>query len=209
MVDNVTMESVPSCYEDDEPSELRPDERDPDVLRAALTRETVARRRADCLAKMQAEVVQLALDLLVREPDIYGFFGALTRTMVEEGESHACGVWLIDDDNQRCDLWMAFVKDRLYKSGDWQALAYPRESMGRHLFSYAEGWTQTIEYQADDPRLPESVREFHRQKGVQGLVIAPLVLGSRNLGWIALTSAETSECWTQWWRVMLIEAIAR
>src|SRR5262249_48899787 len=118
-------------------------------------------------------------------------------------------VWLIDDDNQRCDLWMAFVKDRLYKNGDWQALAYPRESMGRHLFSYGEGWTQTIEYQADDPRLPESVREFHRQKAVQGLVLAALVLGSRNLGWIALTSAETSECWTQWWRVMLIEAIAR
>jgi hypothetical protein len=39
---------------------------------------------------MQADVVQLALDLLVREPDIEGFFGALTKTMVDEGESLAC-----------------------------------------------------------------------------------------------------------------------
>ena len=75
------MEPVP-CDEDDHQTDVHPDERDPDVLRAALTRETAARRRADCLAKMQADVVQLALDLLVREPDIEGFFGALTKTMV-------------------------------------------------------------------------------------------------------------------------------
>ena len=73
------------------------------------------RRRAECLAKMQTDVVQLALDLLVREPDIEGFFGALTKTMVEEGESHTCGVWLIDDERRalrRCG-WRT-SSDRLY-----------------------------------------------------------------------------------------------
>src|SRR5207248_10696312 len=33
--------------------------------------------------------------------------------------------------------------------------------------------------------------------------------GKRNLGWIALSSSHSSECWTEWWRVVLIEAIAR
>ena len=37
------------------------------------------RRRAECRADMQTEVVNLALDLLVREPDIEGFFGALAK----------------------------------------------------------------------------------------------------------------------------------
>ena len=46
---------------------------------------------------MQTEVVKLALDLLVREPDIEGFFGGLAKTMVEESESHTCAVWLIDE----------------------------------------------------------------------------------------------------------------
>jgi len=46
------------------------------VLRAALVREAGERRRAECRASMQTEIVQLALDLLVREPDIDGFFGA-------------------------------------------------------------------------------------------------------------------------------------
>ena len=77
---------------------------------------------------MQTEVVQLALDLLVREPDIEGFFGALTKTMVEESESHACGVWLIDEERQRCELWMAYVKDRLFTPRDERRLGPPTGS---------------------------------------------------------------------------------
>ena len=67
------------------------------------SRRADARDQASAAARsaardMQTEVVQLALDLLVREPDIEGFFGALTKTMVEESESHTCAVWLIDDE---------------------------------------------------------------------------------------------------------------
>src|SRR6185295_13116586 len=72
---------------------------DPEVLRAALIRESSERRRAECRAHMQTEVVQLALGLLVREPNVEGFFGALTKEMVEESDSHTCGVWLIDESN--------------------------------------------------------------------------------------------------------------
>src|SRR5687768_8675872 len=81
---------------------------DPEVLRAALIREAGDRRRAECTAKVQTGAVQLALDLLVREPDIEGFFGEFTRTLVEECDSHACGVWLIDEERARCELWMAY-----------------------------------------------------------------------------------------------------
>ena len=211
LLDNWTMEEVPPCFEGDLRSAVPSSERDPDVLHAALLRETVERRRAECLAKMQADVVQLALDLLVREPDIEGFFGALTKTMVDEGDSHACAVWLIDDERQRCDLWMTYVVDRLFTRahGDWDALGFPREEMGRHLFGYTPGWSQTVQYAAADPRLPEPVREFMARKKVQAAVISPLVLGNRTLGWMALSSTHSSECWTEWWRVVLTEAIAR
>jgi signal transduction histidine kinase len=211
LLDNGKMESTSRCSDEHREPDPHADEHDPDVLRAALHRETAMRRRAECLAKMQTDVVQLALDLLVREPDIDGFFGALTRTIVDEGDSHACGVWLIDEDQRCCELWMAYVVDRLYtrNSRDWDELAFPRESMGSHLFSYTPGWTQTVEYKSDDPRLPEAVREFNRRAGVHAVVIAPLVLGTRSLGWIALSSSHSSECWTDWWRAVLIEAIAR
>ena len=212
LLDNGTVEpETPSCgAKDVPPRELSSN--DPDVLRAALVREHDAYRRADCLAKMQAEVVQLALDLLVREPDIESFFGGITRTMVEESESHACGVWLMDDEEKRCDLWMAFVADRLYlrRHGGLDGLPFPHESLGRHLLAYAPGWTKTIEYERDDARLPDAVRVFHRERDVHGMVIAPLLLGTRTLGWITLSNCGIPPCKdAQWWRVELIEAIAR
>jgi signal transduction histidine kinase len=210
LLDNGRMDSVPSCHEYDNKSAVLPEERDPDVLRAALTREHAERRRAECLARMQADVVQLALDLLVREPDIAGFFGALTKTMVEEGESHACGVWLLDEEHQRCEPWMAYVGDRLYtRTSDCDRATFPRESVASHLFAHTPGWTETIEYQSDDPRLPEPVRTFNQRSGLDALIIAPLVLGGRTLGWLTLSSSQTPECEGQWWRVVLIEAIAR
>ena len=192
---------------------------DPEVLRAALVREATARGRADCIAKMQADVVKIALDLLVREPNTVGFFGALTKTMVEEGESVACGVWLIDEDGQRCDLWMAYVKDRLYspEMPEWSADpsespcegAYPCKSLANHLLAYTPGWTQTIEYEADDARLPESLREFSRTMDCGSTIATPLILGERVLGWMTLASSRMPEGDGQWWRVVLLEAIGR
>jgi signal transduction histidine kinase len=183
---------------------------DPEVLRAALIHEAGERGRAECRANIQTEVVQLALDLLVREPDVEGFFGVFAKTLVEESESHGCGVWLIDEDHRRCDLWMAYMSDRLYTpaSADWDTLAVPRESMADHLFSYTQGWGQSVEYRGDDPRLPQSVRDFNLRAGVDVLLVAPLVLGGRNLGWVALSTYAIPGCDGQW-RVVLLEAIAR
>jgi signal transduction histidine kinase len=188
---------------------------DPEELRAALVRETNERRRAECLAGMQAEIVQLALDQLVQQPDIEGFFGALTQTVVEEGESCTCGVWLIDAGGERCELWMAYVKDRLYKPKEWPRdgcpvdSPYPCQDMARHLYAHAPGWTTTIEYLGDDARLPESVRVFGRENGVDETVATPLVLGGDTLGWMTVSSSRSLQPESQWWRVGLIEAIAR
>src|SRR5262252_4523502 len=180
---------------------------DPEVLRAALTREHEARLRADCLAAMQGEVIQLALDLLVREPNIEGFFGGLTKAMVEDTDSEGCAVWLLDDDRTRCDLWMAYHGNRLYTRRELDDLKFPHETFARHLMAFSEGWTQTVEYVDDDPRLPDDVREIHRVKGVKGMVVTPLVLGTTNLGWIKLSARTLPDCaGAQWWRVVLIEA---
>ena len=190
---------------------------DPEVLRAALIRESCARGRAECRANMQAEVVQLALDLLVREPDIDGFFGALSKTMVEESESHTCAVWLIDEDLQRCNLWMAYVKDRLLKprpgeeachASEAEGGPFPCASMANHLFQYSPGWSQTIEYSSDDSRLPDPIREFGCRNGLTETIATPLLLGTRTLGWMTVCSVQASEPESRWWRVVLIEAIA-
>jgi signal transduction histidine kinase len=190
-----------------------PDEassQDPEVLRQALIRESFERKRAECLAHMQADIVQLALDLLVREPDIEGFFGALTKTMVEEGESRVSAVWLLNEERQRCEPWMAYVEDRLFtRTNDCDTGTFPRECLAEHIYAHTPGWTQTIEYEGDDARLPEAIRAHNLRTGVATLVVAPLLIGGRTLGWLTASSQPTTELEGRWWRVVLIEAIAR
>lgn len=204
-----------SCeYAFDPPKELM--SRDPDVLRAALLRESIERRRAECSASMQTEVVKLALDLLVREPDIEGFFGGLAKTMVDESESHTCAVWLLDEKNQQCALWLAYVKDRLYTApkggytGEEKAakMAF-LQAMAAHLFEYKPGWSRTIEYPAADERLPQAIRDFGCEMNWQSTVATPLQLGTKTLGWVTVCSGNRSDAHSNWGRVVMIEAIAR
>ena len=70
------------------------------------------------------------------------------------------------------------------------------------------GWGETVEYTGDDERLPESVRAFNKSIGLNSLAIAPLVLPSRNLGWIALSTAD-ADLEDGPWRRLLLEATAR
>src|SRR5262249_33287224 len=206
MPDNGNVESdKPDCAMSRTPLPAEASSSDPDVLRAALIREHDTRRRAECLAAMQSEVVQLAVDLLVREPDIEGFFGGLTKVMVEDTDSHACAVWLLEDEQTRCSLWMAYADDRLYTRGrgEFEPLAVPYDAFGRHLMAYKPGWSDTIEYEEDDERLPEMVRELQRRKGVKRVVVTPLVVGATNLGWIKLACTTLPDCAdAQWWRVV-------
>jgi signal transduction histidine kinase len=181
-----------------------------EALTEALARETDERRRAECMAHIQSDAVQLALDLLVREPDITGFFKAFIKSLVEESESHACGVWLLDQDGAACDLWMAYRDGRFFMKNDrdWDTLAIPRTSIAAHLLVHTPGWTETAEYTGDDARLPEPLRAFHRANGVESVVMAPLVLPTKNLGWVALSTGSTSDCEVIWRRA-LVEAMAR
>jgi signal transduction histidine kinase len=159
---------------------------------------------------VQSNAAQLALDLLVREADIDGFFGAFMKTLLDETESQACGVWLLDDEDTHCNLWMAYIGDEFFtkERSNWETLTLPREAMAAHLFGYTPGWTETIEYTGDDSRLPESVRAFNRSIGLQSMAIAPLALPTRNLGWLALSTSDASAEYAPWRRGTL-EAIAR
>jgi signal transduction histidine kinase len=183
-----------------------------DVWADALAREINERRRAECMARIQRDAVQLALDLLVREPDISGFFRVFIKTLVEECESHACGVWLLDDEpsNPRCNLWMAYVGDRFYTKGspDWDSLTLPRESMSSHLVSHRAGWNEIVEYDGEDARLPEPVRDFNTANDIESVLVAPLLLPGRNLGWFALSSGRAPLC-DRAWHHALLDAMAR
>ncbi len=186
----------------------------PDVpaggLEVVLAREIDARRRAECMARIQSDAVQRALDLLVSEPDIDGFFRVFVQTLVEECEGHACGVWLLDAETAHADLWLAYLDNHFHSkaSPDWATLAIPRESLGAHLVGHRPGWKAAIDYAGDDARLPEALRAFNAHIGINSVVVAPMVLSTRNLGWVVLSTRHATEC-ESIWRVALVEAMAR
>ena len=159
---------------------------------------------------IQDQAAQLALDLIVTEPDIAGFFAEFTRKLVEETESRSCGVWLVDDDRSRCDLWLAHLHNCLYTPGheDWDHLALPRIAMSEHLFGHLPGWTQTVVYSSHDARLPDGVKQFNEREGFEAVTVTPLVLGANTLGWIVLSTGDASAC-ERSWQVALVEAIGR
>src|SRR5262249_41483824 len=88
-------------------------------------------------------------------------------------------------------------------------MRFPCEALGAHLFEYGPGWIETVEYVTDDIRLPEEIRAFTQRMGSATIVATPLLLGSRNLGWMTVSSPGEPEPETQWWRVALIEAVAQ
>ena len=191
---------------------------DPEVLRAALLRESLERSRAECSASMQTEVVKLALDLLVREPDIEGFFGGLAKTMVQEAESNTCAVWLLNEETQQCELWLGYVKDRLFtvpKTGLQHSPDTPAsklafmKAMAEHLVAYEPGWSQTVTYSANDDRLPPEILAFACQMEWNATIATPLRLGSRTLGWMTVCGLINNTVDGNWDRVVLVEAIAR
>jgi signal transduction histidine kinase len=180
------------------------------ALSRALLQASDDRRRAECMSRIQSDAMQLALELMVQDLDIAGFFRVFMKSLVEECESQACGVWLLDDEGANCDLWMVYIDGRFYTkdSEAWKWLAFPRRSIATHLQAHRPGWTSTIEYSGDDERFPADVRQFNGTAQVGSVSVAPLLLPTGNLGWVALSAGDGPECEILWRRTV-VEAMAR
>ncbi|MFL5337785.1 MAG: sensor histidine kinase, partial [Geminicoccaceae bacterium] len=179
-------------------------------LRTELEARRDAEQRAGCMAAIQADAVQLALDLLITHPDLRGFFRMFIKRLVDDSESRACGVWLLSETTGACQLWMANIGGETLTpdSPDWTSLDVPRESMSQHLCGCAEAREAVLDYEGGDERLPEAVRAFNRAAGVETLMVAPLRLPPKTLGWITLASGPDRDCERRW-RHALLEATAR
>jgi signal transduction histidine kinase len=96
------------------------------------------------------------------------------------------------------------------RNGGLASLSFPHEALAEHLYAYKPGWTATTEYGPCDERLPETLRKFCPEGGVHGMVVTPLLIGGRTLGWFKLATGSDASCdVARWWRTVLTEAIAR
>src|SRR5204863_3094870 len=68
---------------------------------------------------------------------------------------------------------------------------------------------QTIEYAKDDTRLPDAIREFSDVKEWDAMISTTMVIGGRMLGWMTMSTPRIPDCENHWWRIVMIEAVAR
>ena len=181
-------------------------------LRAALSALRDDRQRAECMASIQRDAVQLALDLLVTHPDLRGFFRMFIKRLVDDSEAHACGVWLLDEATGACDLWMANIRGETFtaESAGWASLDLPRESMSRHLLALRRRPDAAIlEYEGDDARLPERGArvQSRRRRDVAARRAAAAAAARRSAG-SRCRASQDSECERRW-RHALLDATAR
>ena len=215
-VDNSTASVEPShssCEADhgrQQPAEVTSS--DPEVLRAALIREADERRRAECRAKMQTEVVQLALDLLVREPDIEGFFGVFTKTMVEETEKprvrrladrrRPSAVRSVDGVHVGSAV---HAEERRLGHARVAAREHGGASLRLHAGMEPDGRCTRATIRVCPSRFANSTGA----RVCRSLVVAPLVLGSAHARMAGALHVPRSRSCDGRWRVVLLEAIAR
>ena len=184
-----------------------------DALRAALARETADRRRAECAGHIQSDAVQLALQLLVREPDIAGFFRAFIKALVDQSESHACGVWLLERRRRpAASCGWPTCDGRFYmKDGDgWDTLdaaAQQRRRAPARVPARLERDDRVHRRRSAAARAGAGVQPRRRHRSA--LVTAPLLLPTRNLGWVALSSGAGRGRCEHGWRRALLEAMAQ
>ena len=158
-------------------------------LEDALESGNTELQRARCMAQIQDQAAQLALELLVTQPDVAGFFAGFTHNVAEQTEAHACAVWLLDEEAGRSDLWLAQMGGRLFTADQdgWDDLALPREAMSAHLFSHRAGWKNTVIYEACDSRLPEALHAFYTAEKLATMIVTPM-----NVGTISATRRRTN-----------------
>ena len=112
---------------------------------------------------------------------------------------------------RRCDLWMAVIGDRLLHEADAGVGddSRCRARACRRTCSTTTRLDPDGRLHGHDARLPErGARRSTARTALESLVVAPLVLPTRNLGWVALSAAASDACEAAWRRALL-EAMAR
>ena len=163
------------------------------------------RQRAECMASIQRDAVQLALDLLVTTPTCAASSACSSSGWSTTPAAHACGgVWLLDETTSTCDLWMANIGGETLtaESAGVVVARHCRARAWRGIWSHsADCRTGVVRVSAATTRgCPNRCARSIAPRASEPLLVAPLTLAPKTLGWVALTSTEERPVRGQWRR---------
>lgn len=159
---------------------------------ASLREENKRRLRAEKVLRKQSEALTQTVDLMLRQPALPDFVTATLRTITREFGGMWASLWIINDRQPCAAREGSYCISGAVRSEVEAFRQEHEESVSQ--FSAAcipllGGHRSPVIMPADDLRLSERNREFFKEIGVRSILVSPLWLGDRLLGWIAVFAA--------------------
>ena len=164
-------------------------------VEVALTRESKRRAMAERAVRKQSQALSNTLGLLLRKPEFPDFFVAILRAITRECGALWASYWEASEDGTFSRV-ISSHRDREVEGAVGRfvvANLKDMERLGRLYHELLETHRCSIILEAEDRRVPRTIRRFYGELGVRTVVFAPLLAGNRLIGFINYLSPDASK----------------
>jgi PAS domain S-box-containing protein len=165
-------------------------------LNQSLRSQVSERYRAEAESRAQAEALTEVIERLAQEPDLERLEGLVLAAIVNRFEASGGSLWTYDADSDEAGLVLQCQGGQVTAART--APAFPffepgllRETPGREelLAGLRRGECLVFAEVASDPRLSEEARVKMQQHGVRSVLLVPLMLRGRPIGYFSVRQA--------------------
>lgn len=155
-----------------------------------LRQEVERHRRAEELARRQAQMLIESVELLAADPGIDRFLGHVLKVTVEQIDGVGGTLWFPDPDNASVRLHLEYLDSRIIPAHESHhpAVLRPLPIGGRGISTFPTMHAETYVMREAVAGMPEVNRAYINSLGVRVLLTVPMVLGSETVGWICVRS---------------------
>lgn len=156
-----------------------------------LAREVEQHRRAEELARGQAQMLIESQGFLAAEPDMDSFLGHVLKVTVQQLEGVGGTLWFPDRETDTVRLHLEYVESRTVRAHEscHPAVLCPLPIGGRGVSTFPTDHPEMYLMREAVAGMPEVNRAYINSLGVRILLTVPMVLGTETVGWICVRSS--------------------
>ena len=158
----------------------------------SLKAEVVERKRAEQVSRGQADALVKSLDRLAAEPELDEFIGLVLQVIAEQLQASSAALWLFDQDSQEVWMHLDYTEGRVRKP---EHTDHPHAS-GRVSVRELPWWPFDLSVDKPAPLVfgdvsrDPGLREWGEKQGIKSWLSAPMVFGSRTVGFLTIRSSQ-------------------
>lgn len=173
-----------------------------------LRQEVERHRRAEDLARRQAQMLVDSVELLAADPGIDRFLGHVLRVTVEQIDGVGGTLWFPDPVTGTVRLHLEYLDSRIIPAHESHhpAVLQPLPIGGRGVSTFPVEHAETYAMGGEVAGMPEVNRAYINSLGVRVLLTVPMVRGEETVGWICVRSRNDARAVEE--MIPLAEALA-